>query len=289
MKWFYKLQYKYGRYAIPNLMRYMVILYLAGLVLVLMDGGAFYVNYLSLNPAAILKGQVWRLFTFLLYPAGGADIFMGLLSCYIYWNLGTAVERAWGAFKFNVYIFGGIFGTVLAAFIVYLIAGDAVLPQIVYTNTEYLNFSLFMAFAFTYPNTQFLFMFLIPIKAVVFGWIELILYVVLFITGSVVTKVMIGISLLNFIVFFLLTRNLHRFSPKEVKRRADFKRAAKTVPRQVRHRCAVCGKTEKDGEDLEFRYCSKCAGDFEYCKEHLFTHIHVTPEALEQMKKNAGK
>ena len=51
--------------------------------------------------------------------------------------------------------------------------------------------------------------------------------------------------------------------------------------RTARHKCAVCGRTELDAPDLEFRYCSKCAGDHEYCSEHLYTHTHVTEDGGE--------
>lgn len=46
-------------------------------------------------------------------------------------------------------------------------------------------------------------------------------------------------------------------------------------PQAARHRCAICNRTEQDDESLEFRFCSKCEGNFEYCNEHLYTHIHV--------------
>ena len=41
------------------------------------------------------------------------------------------------------------------------------------------------------------------------------------------------------------------------------------------HECAVCHRTELDDPELEFRYCSKCDGNYEYCQDHLFTHKHV--------------
>jgi hypothetical protein len=42
------------------------------------------------------------------------------------------------------------------------------------------------------------------------------------------------------------------------------------------HRCAVCGITEKDNPDMEFRYCVECdGGDYEYCMEHLKNHKHI--------------
>ena len=43
----------------------------------------------------------------------------------------------------------------------------------------------------------------------------------------------------------------------------------------TRHKCAVCGRTEVTNPELEFRYCSKCEGNFEYCQDHLFTHQHI--------------
>ena len=41
------------------------------------------------------------------------------------------------------------------------------------------------------------------------------------------------------------------------------------------NKCAICGKTEASHADLEFRFCSKCNGNYEYCQDHLFTHEHV--------------
>jgi hypothetical protein len=90
--------------------------------------------------------------------------------------------------------------------------------------------------------------------------------------------------MVNVIWFFFMTRNLHRFKPSEVKRRREFKKKVSAVPLNAnRHRCAVCGKTSQDGDDLVFRFCSKCEGNFEYCQDHLYTHVHVTKEDLERM------
>lgn len=46
-------------------------------------------------------------------------------------------------------------------------------------------------------------------------------------------------------------------------------------PRGAVHRCAICGRTELDDPNLEFRYCSKCEGNYEFCQDHLFLHIHA--------------
>ncbi len=285
MKWFETLERKFGRYAIKNLMMYIIGLYVIGLVVFLYDASVYY-TYLALSPESILKGEVWRLVTFLIMPPGSSNIFFGLLSLYIYWVLGTTIERVWGAFKFNVYFFCGVLGTIIASFIVYAIYGSAIDISLRTVGTVYINFSLFIAYAFTFPDAQFLLFFIIPIKAKVLGWLEIAVYVLMFLTGSMADKVMIAVSLLNVIVFMLATRNMSRFRPGEVKRRSEFKKKMKAAPIRVnKHRCAVCGKSSSDGDDLVFRFCSKCEGSFEYCQDHLYTHIHVTKEDLERMKK----
>lgn len=301
MKWFYKLEYKYGRYAIRNLMRYILVLYLAGTVLNVIDPSMYY-HYLALDPWKIVENfQIWRIFTFLMCAPDSNNLFFALLSAYIYYSLGTFVERAWGAFRFNVFMFFGILYTIIGAFVVYaLVRFDIMDPttynpdnianyiQTVGVGTTYLNFSLFMAFAFTFPTTQMLFMFLIPIPAQILGWIEIGIYLVMFISGTIATRVMIGAAALNVLLFFLVTRGAPMISPGQMKRRVEFKRNIRVKPSDgPRHRCAICGKTERDDATLEFRYCSKCAGEFEYCTEHLYTHKHVTPEMLEEMKKRA--
>ena len=139
--------------------------------------------------------------------------------------------------------------------------------------------SIFLAFAVSYPNMQVMLYFFIPIKMKWMGILYGFFIVYSFVKSSWVGKVAIIASLLNFIVFFLMTRDYRRVSPKEIRRKQDFKRQMNTAKpgngRQPMHKCAVCGRTELDGDDLEFRYCSKCDGNYEYCQDHLFTHQHV--------------
>ena len=88
--------------------------------------------------------------------------------------------------------------------------------------------------------------------------------------------VVIGVSLLNFIIFFLTSRGKLAMTPKQTIRHMEYKHAAKQAEtnRIAKHKCAVCGRTDTDYPDLEFRYCSKCAGNYEYCSDHIFTHVH---------------
>jgi len=273
MKFFYNLERRYRKYAIPNLMYYIIGMYGTGLFLQLF-APEFYLQYLALDAQKILSGQVWRVVTFMIYPPGGGSLFGSLIGMYLYYMLGVNLERIWGAFRFNVYFFMGVIGHVAAALVVYIF-----FRQRIYLTTEFLNYSLFFAFAATFPDLEFLLFFVIPIKAKWMAMFNGIYFLYEFIMGNMATRVTIVMSLINFFVFFLLTRDLNRFNPKEIKRKQNFHRQMKIMPQGgTHHKCAVCGRTEKDSPNLEFRYCSKCEGSLEYCSEHLYTHKHVTSD-----------
>lgn len=281
--WLGKMERKFGRYAIPNIMKYLIVLYAGGYFLYMINP-MFYLNYLVLDWGAVLHGQIWRLLTFLMQPPS-ASIFMVALLLYIYYMIGMQLENALGTFRFNFYLLMGIVLHIVASLIVYLTTGMVISPSV-----EYLNLSFFFVFAMLFPDAQFLLFFAIPIKG---KWIALIdgfyfLWAIIspFLPaykgtgyGAMVAALA---SILNVLIFYLLSRNMHAYSPKEVKRRRDYQRKVQQAqkPEHVyengaRHKCAVCGRTELDDPNLEFRYCSKCNGNYEYCQDHLFTHTHV--------------
>lgn len=269
-----KMERKYGRYALKNLPMFIIATYVAGYVLELLTPEML--GYLTLEPYYILHGQVWRLVTWILIPPSSLDIFT-IIMLFFYFSIGQTLERTWGSFKFDVYIFSGLIFTVIGAFLLYGMTGYIGIGMLF--TTYYINMSIFLAFALSYPNMQVMLYFFIPIKMKWMGILYGFFIVYSFAKSSWVGKVAIIASLLNFIVFFLMTRDYRRVSPKEIRRKQNFKRQMNTAKpgngRQPMHKCAVCGRTELDGDDLEFRYCSKCDGNYEYCQDHLFTHQHV--------------
>ncbi len=282
MNWLNKLERKWGRLAIPNLIVWLIGAYSIGFVLYRIN--PVMIDLMTLSPYHILHGQIWRLVTWILMPSTGS-VFSLLIMALLYYQLGTALERTWGTFRFNVYIFSGMLFTVLGAFILYgimyLLYGG-VTPAMQYIgygfSTNYINLSIFLAFAMTYPEMQILLMFFIPVKMKWMGIVYGILVVLDFVEGSWASKIAIVMSLLNFIIFFLSTRDVKRYAPHEVKRRQKFKaqmRKPVGYENGAHHKCAVCGRTELDDPTLEFRFCSKCEGNYEYCQEHLFTHQHM--------------
>ena len=139
--------------------------------------------------------------------------------------------------------------------------------------------SIFLACASIMPDYQLLLYGIIPIKMKWLAVLDVVLLAVDAVQGGLIIRIVIIASLLNFIIFFFCNRNLRGHSPKQAARRKKFQKQISRSKNQyaggAKHRCAVCGRTELDDPTLEFRYCSKCNGNYEYCQDHLFTHEHV--------------
>jgi len=290
-KFINKLERKYGRYAIHNLMRYILGLYVIGFVIERTNPLIYY-NYLSFDIKKILSGQVWRLFTFLVQsPEHTGSVLFLLISLYFYYMIGNSLENAWGAFRFNLYFLSGILFNVLGAIVVYIITRVGFNYGVsIPVTLEYINQSMLLAFAVTYPEVQILLMYIIPIKMKYLGMIygAVIAYEVFqyLVALKYLNVLVILFALANFIIFFLSTRNYKRISPSEIRRKKNYRRQTRQSTYGnvtqfkgknvvTRHKCAVCGRTELDDDNLEFRFCSKCNGNFEYCSDCLYTHEHV--------------
>ena len=286
------LRRKLEKYAIPNLTLYLIICYGIGYLMQYLVPAGY--QYLMLDPFLGLKGQVWRLVTWILIPPDSSNIFFVLITLYLYYSLGGLLERIWGTYKYNVYLFSGLLFTILGAFV---LCGYSVLmgaQPTMYTglyllnngsavyfgqfSTYYINMSIFLACAASIPDVQVLLMFIFPIKVKWLGIVYGIILLVNCIQGGIATWIVVIFSLLNFLVFFLRSKGKMHLSVGQIKRQQEFHqkmRSAGQTKGITRHKCAICGRTELDGDDLEFRFCSKCNGNYEYCQYHLFTHEHV--------------
>ncbi len=282
---------RFGKYAIKNISLILLLCYGAGYIIEAINES--FLLYLTLNPYAVLHGEVWRLFTWILIPpsslGGSAGIFFICIMLLFYYNIGTTLENTWGTYRYNVYLLSGMLFTVIGSFVWMVIqyAGegwkmDSAYASVVfsgaslYFSTYYINMSIFLAFAATFPDVQVLLMFLIPVKVKWMGILYGLMLVYDFIWESgTVGKIAIVSSLLNFVIFFLTSRSHIHMSPKQMKRRVEFKQDIRRNSRPAKHKCAICGQTEDDDPSLEFRFCSKCNGNYEYCQNHLFTHTHI--------------
>lgn len=303
-----KFEQKFGRYAINNLTLYLIIGYAIGYIINIIkpEFGAL----LQFNPYAIMHGQIWRIVTWLITPPGGLGIFT-IIMLLLYYSLGRSLEKTWGSYRYNVYLFSGFIFTIIGAFALYFILyyskidvsilqasgfgadrGMAIGSAIsMYTTTYYINMSIFLAFAVTYPDEKLMLYFVIPIKIKWMGFVYAIFLAVDIFNAfrsntviGIVVAAMIVFSLLNFLIYFFTVRVRLKGTPmqryKNAVRKSQFKqkvRAAQahnTYENGARHKCAICGRTDLDNPNLSFRFCSKCSGNKEYCEDHLFTHQH---------------
>ena len=273
--WLDKMERRFGRYAIRNLTMYLLAGYAIGYLLSFTMPQLL--TYFTLEPALILKGQVWRLLSWVIIPPNDNIIFV-IFMMLLYYSLGNTLESYWGAFRYNVYIFSGILFTVIGAFIVNGLIGGITGFGSLY-STYYINMSIFLACASIMPDYQLLLYGIIPIKMKWLAVLDVVLLAVDAVQGGLIIRIVIIASLWNFIIFFFCNRNLRGHSPKQAARRKKFQKQISPPQNQyaggAKHRCAVCGRTELDNPTLEFRYCSKCNGNYEYCQDHLFTHEHV--------------
>ncbi len=200
MRWLYKLEYKYGRYYIHRLMMIVVVGMAAVYLLSMAAAGAGIdiIQLFSLDRSMILppNWQLWRLITFIFIPDSN-NLFMMLISLYLYYMIGTLLENTWGGFRFNLYYFIGIIGAIAATMIVG------------YGTNTYLKLALVLAFATLAPDTTFRLFFILPVKAkwmalayAGFLALKLIFIFIASPTAGLMELVSLGMSLANYFLFF---------------------------------------------------------------------------------------
>ena len=269
--------YKHPRFGISNLMLYIVIGNVAIWLFDMMNTSSVSLyQLLYFSPYHILQGEVWRVFTFALLP--NSDGMFALLMFYFYYMIGNTVEREWGTAKFNIYFFMGLLLTIAYGFVIYFITG------INYAITAYyIYMSLFFTFATLYPDMQVLLFFVIPLKM---KWLAIV-DGVLFFFGVIGTpfpgNLLPVVAVLNYLLFCgeWLFGYLKPSRVKQRKNTVDFRNEVRRIQYEQKHKpysrkCSVCGRTDADHPELEFRYCSRCEGYHCFCMDHINSHVHFT-------------
>lgn len=231
MKLMNKLERRFGKYAIRNLPLIMIAMEAIGYILSVVAPNVL--NVLCFDPFAISSGQVWRLVTWVLMPPSSLNILTVIMLFFYYW-IARMLASTWGDFYFNVYLFGGIVITDIGMMILYAVlqamsgptSGINLMIFPMYVNLYYIQTTVLLAFAFTYPNAQVLLYFFIPIKMSWLGIFEGIMLVWDFIRVKYMTpRMAILLAVLNLVLYFLMTKDLRRFSPKEFARRSNYRKA----------------------------------------------------------------
>ena len=289
---FERFCYRNREKGITNLMLYISVATAIVYLMSMFDGSNTLYYALCFDRDAILRGQVWRLFTYVFtYGIGSYQLLLVAVSLFCYYSLGRAMENAWGTLRFNLFYFTGILLMDIYA---------------MFFNTPatvtYLNLSLFLGYATMYPDAQFLLLFIIPVKAWIFALFDLALTVLevvqlTFPVNYFPYNLFPLVAIANYFLFFgkdvlnvipgpwrVNTRRLFRKKPAgqtgsrpnvRYYNAGSYEASTATVKAPYTHRCTVCGRTDISNPELEFRYCSRCSGYHCYCQDHISDHTHV--------------
>ncbi len=273
--------YKHPRFGIPNLMKYIVIGTGIVWLFMLMDKTNSLLGWLVLDPGLVLRGQIWRLVTFVFVPQ---DFSMWiLLFLYFYYWIGSILEQQWGTPRFNIFLLSGILLTIIFDFTVYFTADVLSSLHLMLFGPYYIYLSMFFSFATLFPDMQVLFMFIIPLKVKWLALLDAAYFIVDVIRLPFPVNLLPVVAILNYLVFFgadivdMLTGGI----PKRSRSTVNFNREKAKIKNEAReksynHKCAVCGRTDTEYPGLEFRYCSRCAGYHCFCSDHINNHVHFT-------------
>ncbi|MDD3164551.1 MAG: hypothetical protein PHS97_01685 [Oscillospiraceae bacterium] len=281
---FERFCYRNSSKGIPNLMLWIAVGNLMVYMLTMVDPSNTVYSLLSFSRNAILHGQIWRLFTYVLIPDTQRVFFFAIM-LFFYFQIGRILENSWGTLKFNLYYLTGVLLTDVGAL---LLGGGA--------SAVYLNLSLVLAFSTLYPDNQVLLFFIIPLRMKYLAWFYFALTALEVVGTPFPYNLFPLFALLNYFLYFgkdvqnVFTTNRGRsgsaFHIKKVFTHAEKKAQQPSTQwaagyqsadgkRAYRHKCTVCGRTDTEFPDLEFRYCSKCNGYYCYCIDHINHHEHI--------------
>ena len=265
-------------------------------IITIITDSTLLLSLLCFDKASILRGQVWRLFTYVFTDSAGS--ILSLLFLYFFYMLGRQVELTMGTFRFNLFYFTGVI--LMDVFAMIFSPADAANSLIYAYNVYlqmafYLHLSLVLVFAAVNPDAQFVLFFIIPIKA----WILSVIYLISIFT-EIFTLYHAGILFPNYLFPLVGIANFLLFvgsdianllppawrpngyksarKPKPVKKTGTIPFPGNSASQPVinyTHRCTVCGRTDVTNPELEFRYCSKCNGYHCYCEDHINNHTHI--------------
>jgi hypothetical protein len=262
---------------VPNLTAFLI----AGQVLLYVvnsmpavQGRAPTLESIRLAPDMVMKGEVWRVLTYLFDPPL-TNVLFAFFAWYLFYLMGTTLEAVWGTFRYNAFLGIGYVASVAIAFMYWFTFR---MPGETATN-GFLYGTVFLAFARLYPDFTLLIFFVLPVKIRWLALITWIGYAIAFLgAGDWMTRLMVVAAVLNYFVFF--GRDIWH-DLKHGHRRMHFRAKALRGTSRLVHECRVCGIKSSDTREIVFRYCSKCEGDCCYCPEHLHHHEHIVHSEAE--------
>jgi hypothetical protein len=253
-------------FAVPNLTLLLILFFgVTSLLLPLFNPGIGRVSWASIAEGRYLDIalQPFRL------EGGPIYIAFGL---YITFSFGSWLESEMDSITYTFYIYTGY---------AFILIGGLLFP--LFISGWFLLLSILFALAYLNPNHQMYFMFIIPMKM----WVLAVLVAVFglypavanfMVSGSFYALLAPFLAYGNFILFFGFRYLKERRTGKKTVNHFKILKAV-TLKRSTIHKCHICGKTEADDPNMDFRYCAQCEGDYEYCMDHLNNHEHIKKSA----------
>jgi hypothetical protein len=259
-------------YAIPHLTNGIVAIQAVVFIAALLKGVQLdnVVLQFGLVPGKVLAGEVWRILAFPFIPPAQQPIW-AFFYFYLFYLMGNTLETRWGSVAFNLYLFVGLAATAAVGLV-----GAAVMPAgfppVAPVQNGFLYATIFLAFAYLFPDFTLMLFFILPIKIKWLAYLQWAGYALLILGSEWPVAATVLASVLNFFLFF---------GPDIVQKMRAGKRRMQVAAQKVAfanrpaHKCTTCGITNLTNPDEEFRYCSKCKGTPAYCERHLREHEHV--------------
>ena len=256
-----RLERRFGRYAPEGMILWIVGL--SGALHLLVFARPDAVRLLWLDPDAVLRGEVWRVLTFLFAPTGpvtGTGLLWTMLGLWFLHTMGSALEAQWGSFRFDLFFVLGALATLAVGFIFGPVSG------------RYVAEALLLAFAVEFPEYEVLLL-ILPVKVKYLGLLSGGLMVYALVTGDLATRAAVAVAFGDFVLFCGSTLRTRVRGAGVARRRAS---PVFAPPERKTRVCAKCGRSDADDPNLEFRVCDcqeKCRGKLtEYCLEHARAH-----------------
>ena len=178
--------------------------------------------------------------------------------------------------------------TIVYGFVIYFATGADLLLSYGYpVSAHYIYLSMFFTFATLYPDMQVLLFFIIPIKMKWLAIVDAAFFLYSVVTSPFPIDLLPVVAVLNYLIFcggWLVDAARRLLGGKTRQQRrstVNFQNEVRRMQQEQKQktytrRCEVCGRTDTDYPDLEFRYCSRCQGYHCFCMDHINNHRHFT-------------
>lgn len=191
-----RLEARVGRHkGVRNLMTIIVIgtaiVYFADILLPMVMGRTLS-SYLMFSKSAIMRGEIWRLVSFVFVPMNNSSLLLLAIGLYFDWLMGEYLQNQWGTFRFTLFYTAGLLGAVISG----CMTG--------YATSYYLNMSLMLAVAIINPNMPLRLYGLLEVRLKWFALISVVMMALPLLTsGSWTEGVALAIALVNVLLFFM--------------------------------------------------------------------------------------